>query len=299
MVGEAACAGKAGVSSPTLEGERGVGAPRPLPPELAAFRGAVSDTVLSAAYRRARHLGVGGDEVLFAAGFSPGEATELLARHLGLEAVATVGELPRWPEKQGSHGGAEMATAVLRTQTVLLSGEGPPGFIVAPQGRIIRRLARALRVAPDLRQRMRLIAPDALRRDVLAQAGRDLTHAAAYGLRDRMPHRSAGALRPAWTLAGFALACGLPLIVAAALAPLAALLAVQMALSLIFLAWLALRLAGCCFDAGGDEVPLDLAEAALPPYSILVPLYKEAASVPRLVAALGRLDYPVLGSKLT
>lgn len=36
-----------------------------------------------------------------------------------------------------------------------------------------------------------------------------------------------------------------------------------------------------------------IADAALPPYTILVPLYREAAVLPRLLRALGDLDYPV------
>ncbi|HQS07224.1 MAG TPA: hypothetical protein PLK13_00240, partial [Xanthobacteraceae bacterium] len=39
-----------------------------LPPELAALRGLLPDATLAAALARARHLGVGGDEVLIAAG---------------------------------------------------------------------------------------------------------------------------------------------------------------------------------------------------------------------------------------
>jgi cellulose synthase/poly-beta-1,6-N-acetylglucosamine synthase-like glycosyltransferase len=49
--------------------------------------------------------------------------------------------------------------------------------------------------------------------------------------------------------------------------------------------------AGAYIDVSDEEIDL-LDERALPEYTILVPLYKEAAIVPRLLAGIGGLDYP-------
>ena len=76
-------------------------------------------------------------------------------------------------------------------------------------------------------------------------------------------------------------------------------LAVLSLLNLTFLAVIVFRLAAPLLvpDPPPDfgQVP----DAELPVYTVLVALYREAEVVPRLVAALKRLDYPVLCSKLT
>lgn len=46
-------------------------------------------------------------------------------------------------------------------------------------------------------------------------------------------------------------------------------------------------------DAAASNTAPRLPDAALPTYAVLVPLYDEAAIVPGLVTALGRLDYPL------
>ncbi|MFN0262412.1 glycosyltransferase [Tepidamorphus sp. 3E244] len=65
-----------------------------------------------------------------------------------------------------------------------------------------------------------------------------------------------------------------------------------LALSLVFLSATALRLVAMLLPIPASHPWLDLTDAQLPVYTVLVPLYREAAMVPGLVGALNALDYP-------
>jgi hypothetical protein len=256
----------------------------PMPPELAPFKDVLAPALLAAAARRARRRGVGGDEVLVAAGtVTAAEATEMIAAHLGVG----VADLDAMPMPEGP-----LAKAALRTGVIM---EPMPGgrtrFTWAVAGRQVRRLARALDADPGLAGRVRLAAPDALAQRIHDACGESLCDDAAYDLLRTRPDSSAATLRPARTLAFGAVLFGLPAALALVLVPDAALLALQAALSLVFLAWIALRLSGCLCPSPADP-PAAADDRGLPLYSILVPLYREAASVPRLARALAALDYP-------
>lgn len=283
-----------------------------LPVELAAFRGRLPEEVLASAAARARRIGVGGDQVLVAQGHvSPAEATRALADHLGLE-VARPDEIP-FPRT------LDLARAVLRTGAIPeppRTPNGRMGIILAVEGREVRRLARALKQDTTLAGRLRLLPPSDLRRGILGHAGDELTREAAFGILETAPLASAGALSRRRVAGVLAAVFGAPLLLVL-LGP--ALLGVpvsqgvlvlQSLLSLVFLCWIALRLAGCFYDGGdltrpaaaaaeGEGARQPDAEAAalpddrdLPVYSVLVPLYREAAVVPHLVAALQALDFP-------
>ncbi|MGE4372172.1 MAG: glycosyltransferase [Xanthobacter sp.] len=276
-----------------------------LPVELAAFEGIVTPEVLMAALHRARDLGVGGDQVLVAQGYvTPRQSAQCLAAHLGLE-LAQTDDLHLPPD-------AGTLKALLRTGAVPeMLADGRTRFNIAAEGREVRHLARALKADPTLRQRVRLCAPSELRALVMARANRALTHHATFHLRDTHPEASAGTLSQPFVTTMVGLAIVLPL-AAALLVPLllgqpvtTGFLILQSLLSLVFLFWITLRLAGCLYPAELPRQPAEEADAgahsaadaraferALPVYSILVPLYREAGVVPQLVAALGALDYP-------
>lgn len=115
-------------------------------------------------------------------------------------------------------------------------------------------------------------------------------------LHQRFPQFSAATLKmPGWT--GFGVLVGLAGLVALSLAP-GPWLAVALSLiSVPFFFVVQIRLAALWMWArDGLKVPVARAPAAadadLPAYSLLVPLYREATAAPGLVAALSRLDYP-------
>lgn len=307
MVGEARASGKGrrkpqaehfvdAAASP--EGETGSGrgaarmpaaAPssrrRSLPPELRPFLGHLPAETLAAAALRARRLGVGADEVLVAQGaVDSATAARLLATHLGVALADLAAEAPTID--------ADMAEAVLRTGVLMEASPGlPPRYVMAARGREVRRLFRALKADKGLAGRVRLAPPEAFRRHVGQVAAPAMTARAVAAPLRAAPLMSAATLRPARSVALLGFCAVAPLAALVAFAPAMGLLVAQMLLSLLFLSWIALRLAGCLFVPPEDEAPLP-AERELPLYSVLVPLYREASSVPRLVAALSALDYP-------
>jgi glycosyltransferase XagB len=73
--------------------------------------------------------------------------------------------------------------------------------------------------------------------------------------------------------------------------PVATRMAVEIGLALCFLSWLALRLIGSCLTPPRVR-PARRDDRELPVYTIIVALYREAAAVEDLVAALRALAYP-------
>jgi hypothetical protein len=60
----------------------------------------------------------------------------------------------------------------------------------------------------------------------------------------------------------------------------------------IFLAWLGLRLTGAFVKWLVSDTSAELPDRALPVYTVIAALYREAASVDGLLSALEHLDYP-------
>lgn len=115
-------------------------------------------------------------------------------------------------------------------------------------------------------------------------------------LRRRMPDLSAG--EPVWPWQKWTLTLG-PAVFAAAmmLAPEQAIFALATVLVLPFFCVVALRAAALWTTAVGQARPsmtvsTGLKSEPLPRYSILVPIFNEAAVVPDLISALAAIDYP-------
>jgi len=141
--------------------------------------------------------------------------------------------------------------------------------------------------------------------DLIAAArgvhGAFLLGEATFGLARRMPQFSARR-RLAPPQSALLLALAVLAAAAASLMPGNALwLSVSLVSGLFFLSVVALRV--LCFmppvpRKTEPEPPLP-DDAALPHYSVLVPLFRETAVLKQLMAALARLRYPVLCSKRT
>jgi hypothetical protein len=104
-------------------------------------------------------------------------------------------------------------------------------------------------------------------------------------------NRALSAREPVWSEQAVALASAVVLTAALALA--APVLAATVA-GLVFLSLSLLKLAAVCWRIARPRTAsaLPLLPANLPVYTVLVPLYREGRIVPRLLAALDRLDYP-------
>ena len=253
-----------------------------LPFELAAVRHLVDPALLAAVAARADGLGVGGDEVLRALDIlSPDEITQTLAGRLGLvfDPLENITRTPI-PILQGAQAG------ILRRG----AREGASIFTIASRGLKIRALAEAIEKNPALRIILRLTSPERMDAYIRRAGAEELAHEAASGLHDWWPDLSAAA-RGKYNLRRLALLTAIFGAMAGYFFPHQSLLFAEFVLSTAFLIWIGLRLHACQMR---QEPPLriDMPDKALPYYTIVVALYREARVVEQLVDALKRLDYP-------
>jgi cellulose synthase/poly-beta-1,6-N-acetylglucosamine synthase-like glycosyltransferase len=251
--------------------------PPSLPPEAAAFADEVDTALLEAAARRAAALGVGIDDVLRCHGIlSPDRIAEMLADHLGLAIDPLEDDNP--PSR------LDIACAGV------FARPGDDVVTVAPRGRGIGRLAALIANNPRLAPRLRIASPEQLAAHVRNVCAAELANEAVHGLRTRRPDLSAAA-HSFRRLRRFTILFSCAMIVTGIIAPGGLFVTVEYLLALSFISWMLLRLL-----ASAARVPQDtqqhIPDSQLPIYTIIVPLYREAVVVPRLIAALRQLDYP-------
>lgn len=259
-------------------------------PELACVHGLVPEDALEWAALRAERLGDGADRSLIAGGLIGEEAyLRALSRHTGiafepLEQV-TRNDCPL-PDKE----------LLARTAGGLLplnGRDGRPGaVVVAPRGLMVRALIEFSRRDPARTTHVRLTTTERLNRFVLQAGGQALTRAATEHLGARWPLLSAKARRYGRGLAVTGGLAAAMLMMAAGLAPAAASVAATAALSAMFMTWIALRLTGAMLGEPIAPRAPPLPDRALPDYTVIAALYREASSVPDLLGAISRFDYP-------
>lgn len=195
----------------------------------------------------------------------------------------------------------EFAAAYLRRSSwhlpiKLAERNGATSYLIVPSRLGIGHLSRLISSHPKIRARLRIVAPRTLREALLARLGPMLVRQATNDLFDRYPALSARIVASAWqgAIVG-AMLIALP--VAVWLWPGGSWVVMHILCSIFFLSCVALRIAAAIAGRLGREpVAEKPLPADLPVYSVLVALYREAAVVPELVAALRRIDWP--GSKL-
>lgn len=165
-------------------------------------------------------------------------------------------------------------------------------WLLAPALDDIGSLARRIKAKSNLRGRVRIVTPVALRAALEVQASGALLKDAVEALCTLFPAQSAKIVANGWqsALAGAALVA-LP--VALLADPWAAGLFIHLSFSLFFLACVALRFSAA-IGAGRPKLAR-LARydpAQMPVYSVLVALYHEAEIVPDLLVALGHIVWP-------
>lgn len=135
---------------------------------------------------------------------------------------------------------------------------------------------------------------------VRAAHGRRLLKEAVWGLAHRTPQYSASRRLTSWQ--ALVLSASV-LVVAGMLALLPGILGWMVASligGLFFLMVIALRVLCLLPPIRRRAVPkVQLSDADLPVYSVLVPLFRETSVLRQLLTALTSLDYPALGSKRT
>ncbi|MFD2182650.1 glycosyltransferase family 2 protein [Rhodoplanes azumiensis] len=254
-------------------------------PELDCVRDRLSPGDLAFAERRARAIGTTADRVLVAAGLlSDDDYVRALARHLSVR-FEPLDETPRDAVPVDDDALIDAAVAGMLPLDTGLRRE----IVVAPQGAAARRLAE-LAGSADAPRGIRLTTEARLRGFVARAADTALGRRAAFGLATAHPGLSAAPRRLAAARVMTAMAAAILVGVAW---PGGTAIALGIVLAVLFLAWTALRLfAVATPPQRPPSSPSRDADETLPVYTIVVALYREAATVPQLVAALDGLDWP-------
>ena len=251
-----------------------------LPPQIAFLReyGVSADT-LRAAVREACRQGTDAVDALLAAG----GVTDTLF----YGSLAHLVDVPFRTDLAPLDPNADALRAARDGRLRLADGT----TLLAPTGAALRLLVEAAEY-PDLVPRpIAITTPAHLEALALRRAGATLARRASMALPALEPALSArGALngRAAVAVLG-ASAVALALFIEAP-SILAALVGVPFLIAVCF-RWLVCA-AGRPDARGAAIAPQCLPDTALPRYTVLVPLYKEAGMVPDLVRYLGALDYP-------
>ena len=255
--------------------------------ELDCVRALLPANVLAAAEERAQRLGLGADRVLIASGALDEETyLRALGEQLGvafepLDGVAR-SLCPVGDERLIESAANGMLPLVIDDELFLA---------VAPRAAAARRIGAMIEENPQQARHFRFTSTDRIIRFTMRCAGKSIAARAADGLRQTRPMLSAGPPRWRGKVVPLAIA-GLALLAGVALATPATMFLVELMLAGVFLAWLALRLAGALVDWVWRDRGADLPEHELPVYTIIAALYREASSVDGLLSALARLDYP-------
>lgn len=255
--------------------------------EVDCVRPLLSFDVLTAAEQRAAALGLGADRVLVASGAIE---EETYLRALGDSLGVAFEPLDGVARAMCPIGDERLIEAVANGMLPLAAGDDLY-LVVAPRGAAARRIAAMIEEHPGQARHFRFTSTERLIRFAMRCAGKTIATRAADGLRRTWPMLSAGPPRWRGNLIGLAIS-GLAALAAATLATTATLLVVEIALAAGFLAWLALRLIGALVGEGPQNRRDDTPERELPVYTVIAALYREAASVDGLLAAIEHLDYP-------
>ena len=185
----------------------------------------------------------------------------------------------------------------IREGTIAIASHGERLTFVAPSEVMMPAILAWLAAYPAVRPRLRVAPPWAIRAALVRSGGRSLAEDAIRRLAKRWPDLSAKRVITAGQGAA-ALAILAGLAAAAWFAPLATVVAANLIGAAFFFGVCILRLLAADHakrrEPPVEDMPAEAHEDddALPVYTVLVPLHREAELVADLVAALDRLDWP-------
>ena len=258
--------------------------------EFDCLRGILAPALLKSAEARSVEVGVGADQVLIRWGVIDEDAyLQRFAHHTGL-ALETFDDVARddclLTDDQLQFGA--------RYGLLPIRQDGELVLVFAPRGYAARRAAQRVARCPTLAWRMRVTTAARLDEFLERRTGNVLARVAADDLARRCPEMSAAPLPaqpPGFSrIARYALRLAAPLVLLT-LMPMTVFEACGVALSLWFLLFTSLRLAGS-FAPRPRSRPLPrLSDGELPVYTVVAALYLEARSVAPLMAFIDALDY--------
>lgn len=256
-------------------------------PEIDCIRGLLPSRVIAAAERRAQSIGEGAERVLICADAITEEAyLTALATSLG----TTYQPLDRVSRAACPLDDDELIQAGAVGLLPLHNGREIV-WIIAPRCLTARRLADPREPRQAWLKTFRLTSSEQLRRFVARHTDRALGRRAADGLRLARPLMSNAPRAQGWrsvaTIALMTLAvCYL------AMLPVQTIESLSTILCLVFLAAAVLRMSTGLFTSRTPSQAFQIDDDRLPIYTIICALYREAAVVGDLVAAIRALDYP-------
>jgi cellulose synthase/poly-beta-1,6-N-acetylglucosamine synthase-like glycosyltransferase len=257
-----------------------------LPSELNCLSGVLPPATLHAAAARASALGIGADRVLIALGIISEDAyLQRLSLRSGIK-IADFSTLSR------AEINVDDAAVHLAAQSGLLPLRqgGRTLIVITPRHLASRGLAGIAAGRPREIGHLRLASEKAMQ-DLLLYRCAGVVEEAVGGLSRRQPGLSAA---PA-PRRGAASHLRRSLAIAVVASVLAGIVswpgAAADIAALLFLACIMLRVVAAGLPPARSARPCDLSDS-LPTYTLLVPLYREAPSVPQLLASLLALDYP-------
>jgi cellulose synthase/poly-beta-1,6-N-acetylglucosamine synthase-like glycosyltransferase len=263
-------------------------------PELACLADVVAPERLAAARDRAGHVGTGADQVLIAQG---SVAAETYLRAFASRFGVDFEPLDRVPRRLCPLDDRRLLAATQHGILTLYDKETLT-LVIAPRGLAARRIATALRASPALARTIRFTTGECLNRFVLRHAAAALVDHAVHALGRRWSSMTAAPRRrrsiAKWLILAAAGALALVELAPGAVEQAAPGLALAFAAMLdgLFAAWLGLRIVAAARRPRSPRKTAPGDARDLPTYSILCALYREAASVRSLLAAIARLDYP-------
>jgi cellulose synthase/poly-beta-1,6-N-acetylglucosamine synthase-like glycosyltransferase len=258
----------------------------PFPPDIAFLTAyGVPDEELDRAARLAEHHRTVPSHELFAAGLDHRRYWSALADHLGLAYVDDLSGM-----SIVANAGMLVTDAVRLAASVMVRDKGGVVLVLAPQHDEIALLARHLAETPALASRIRIATPDAIRAFLVAQRHTALTHYAVNRLARVLPRISASRLGQARGASG-PIALVAAALALALLSPATAVKAAGLLATAFFFNCSLWRMAAALRRARGLRLE-PVSDPHLPCYTVLVPLYREAAIAPDLVRNMKRIDYP-------
>jgi cellulose synthase/poly-beta-1,6-N-acetylglucosamine synthase-like glycosyltransferase len=256
-------------------------------PELDCLRGWLSGPTIVAAERRALAVGTGADRVLVAAGLLDEEIyLRLLSDSLG----SSFEPLDAMPREACPLDEQELVDAPAAGLLPLMVA-GELEFVIVPRGLAARHLREFAGAHPELAKRYRLTTAARFQSFISRHAHEEIGVHATYALASTWPQMSAAPPRRRLPLAP-ALVAGTLGLSALVAAPNAFKLGCDIVLAATFAAWMVLRTVATLVAPQQPPRRPRMPDDRLPVYTIMVALYREAASVAPLVDVLRQLDYP-------
>ncbi len=247
------------------------------------MRHRISPGVLAAAELRSAEIGTGADRTLVAAGaITDDDYARALAHTLGV----VFDSLERAVRADAPS--LDLVIQAARTGMLPLRTADGDVLVIAPQAYAARHVTKFIANHPEYSNRIRLTTRSCIERFIRLHAPVALAQNAAYSLRDTQPEFSAAhRARRGWLIPA-----GIACLLAALVFPSNAALAFEVLIAFIFLGWIALRLLGALTTGMMPKPKIRPGEDRLPVYTVIVALYREAATFPDLVRSLAALDYP-------